>query len=107
MRDFGFFSGDYIVDLTGGGLKTVTTAGTRVQLSTSESAVKGVIIQAIETNEGYIAYGGSDVVAAAATRKGCVLAAGESILLPVHDLNKVYIDSTISGEKISYLPIKG
>lgn len=46
--------------------------------------------------------GGATVVAAKATRRGIPLWAGDSIKLTIDDLNKVYIDSTVNGEKITY-----
>jgi len=98
--------GNYIGTLEGATLKTVTTAGTEVQLTTSETPCEGIILQALETNSGLIVYGGSDVVADAASRKGIALAAGESVFLPVKDVARVYIDATANGDKACYLPLR-
>lgn len=106
MSTYGFFSGDYLSSLEGGGVNLVASAGTAEVLGTAD-AVKGVIIQALETNTGYIAVGGSDVDYTPASRVGIVLAAGQSITLMVDNINRVYIDSSVSGEGVSYLPLKG
>jgi len=98
--------GTYIASLEGGGRKVVTTAGTRVQITATSTAIGGVIIQALEANTGKIAVGGSDVVAASGTRVGVVLGAGESMTLGVKDLNAVWLDSTVNSEGVSYLPFK-
>jgi hypothetical protein len=102
--------GNYIGTLAGATLKTVTTAGTEVQLSTTEVPCEGIILQALESNTGanggYIVYGGSDVVAAAASRKGIALAAGESVFLPVKDVSVVWVDATDDGMKACYLPLR-
>lgn len=98
--------GNYLASLAGGGRKVVTTAGTRVQLVTSESFCEGVIIQALDTNTGFIAIAGSDVVAATGTRVGVVLAKNDSITIPIKDLSLVYLDATVSGEGVSYMPLR-
>lgn len=82
------------------GSATVTTAATRVQLSTV-SCVK-VDIQAKLGNTGIIVVGGSGVVASSGTRKGIALNAGDSYLVEVRNLNLLWIDSTVSGEGITY-----
>jgi len=100
--------GNYIASLAGGGTKTVTTAGTRVQLTTSKFPVEAVCIQALETNNGFVAVGGADVVAAASSSRicFCVLAAGASAVIPVKDLINVWFDSTANGDIISYGPLR-
>lgn len=96
---------EFLASLEGGGRKTVTTAGTAVSITATKTPCVGVVIQALETNTDLIAVGGSDVVAATATRKGVVLQPGESITLNVRNLkNIIYIDSIVSGEGVSFLP---
>lgn len=98
--------GHYIASLEGGGRKAVTTAGTRVRITTTETPIEGVLIQAEESNSGNIVVGGSDVVAAEATRVGFALDALQSIFLPIKDLSIVYLDSTANGDAVSYLPYR-
>lgn len=79
---------------------TVTTAGTRVQLPSL--AIKRVIIQAHESNTGTIVVGGSTVVAALVGRRGITLYNTQSFEFKINNLNLLYIDSTASGDKITY-----
>ena len=85
----------------GHGNKSVTTAGTDVVLAASTTCIS-VTITANETNTGVIAVGGSGVDATSATRTGAYLFPGDSITLAIGNLNAIYIDSTVSGEGVSY-----
>lgn len=90
------------------GRKTVTTAGTRVQLSTTSVPCKRIEIQAMEANTDVIVVGGATVVAGAsadsgATRRGRLLFPSQSIVLTVNNLNLVYLDSVVSGEGVTYI----
>lgn len=78
--------------------QTVTTAGTRVQLSTSTLPIKYVIITAKEANTGTIWIGGSTIAAG----RGRPLVALQSERLEIDYLTKVYIDSTVDGEGVTY-----
>jgi hypothetical protein len=84
------------------GRKTVTTAGTRVQLSSSSVSAKRVTISALSTNTGVVCVGGSTVVASAGTRTGVGLQAGDYYELDITNLNLVYLDSTVNGEGVSF-----
>ena len=85
----------------GDGRKVVAAAGTRLALATS-TACKGVIINAETDNTGLIVVGGATVVAALATRQGTPLQAGDSIVLEIDDLADVYIDSTVTGDGVTF-----
>lgn len=99
--------GNYLASLEGGNTKLVATAATRVQLSASSVPVEGVVIQALESNTGRICVGGSDVVESkSSARIGVVLLQGDSISIGVKDLNIVWLDSSVSGEGVSYMPFK-
>ena len=87
---------------TAGGRTTVTTAGTRVQISGTSTPCRVIHIQALETNTGNICVGGVDVVAAAATRKGIVIVPGGSYDVPLNNLNIAYIDSAVNSEGVSW-----
>jgi len=83
-----------------GALATVTTAGTRVQLPFI--ACREITIIAKRANTGFIYVGGSDV---ASSKYGAELAAKDSITIPVANANQIYINSSVSGEGISYVAI--
>ena len=83
-----------------GALVTVATAGTRVQLP--DYACHEVTIIAKDENTGNIYVGGSDV---SSTVYGVKMAAKDSITLAVNNTNLIYIDSSVSGEGISYVAI--
>jgi len=86
----------------GHGVKTVTTAGTDVALSSSSIPCKRVTIQAQTDNGGYIAVGASGVDATVATGTGVLLAQGDVFELDIDDIAKIYIDSTVNGEGVRY-----
>src|SRR5690349_20962884 len=86
------------------GRTTVTTGGTAVTLSsTNLEGLDWVVITAETDNTGIITVGGSDVVAALATRKGIPLNAGDTISLEVNNLSDVYLDTTVNGDGVTYL----
>ena len=76
----------------------VTTAGTRIQLPSIPC--KKVIITAKRANTGYIYIGGSDV---SSTVYGLDLSNNEYRTIEVSNTNLIYIDSSVSGEGISYI----
>jgi hypothetical protein len=82
------------------GKKTVTTAGTRVALASSQ-AVKSVTIKALSANTGVIYVGDSSVSSA----NGLQLLAGESISLDIANLNTVNLDSSVNGEGVTYIGV--
>lgn len=75
--------------------KTVTTAGTRVQLDTNTS--KSVTIKAKTTNTGLIYVGNVAVTSS----NGFILSAGDTISLDISNTNLVYIDSSVDAEGVS------
>jgi hypothetical protein len=77
---------------------TVTTAGTRVALA-GTTTIQGVVVRALDTNTGNIYVGSSAVD----STNGYVLGAGEAVGLAIDDLAKVYIDSSVNGEGVTYL----
>lgn len=79
------------------GVKAVTTAGTRVALAAS-TACSYVIVVANPTNTGNIFIGGSGVTSA----NGVPLSAGLSIVIPIDNLSKVFIDAEVSGEGVGF-----
>lgn len=84
------------------GTKSVGTAGTRVQISSAFTPCISIALTANSANSGIICVGGTAVVATSASRTGVPLAAGDSLILEFDNLNKIYLDSTVSGEGVSY-----
>lgn len=82
------------------GRKAVTTAGTRVALvATSTPLVGGYVeITALSSNTGFIYVGDVTV----ASTNGHRLAAGVSTVIFIDDLNRIYLDASVSGEGVSY-----
>ena len=83
----------------GSGSQTVTTAGTRVQLSVASVPCKKVIIQGGVDNGGWIYVGDSTV----ASSNGYAIAASQSVIITPSNLNLIYIDSSVNGEGVKYL----
>lgn len=86
----------------GHGVKTVTTAGTDVALVASSTPAKWVVVQAQTDNTGNIAVGATGVDATESTGTGILLAASESITLPVDNLTDVFIDASVSGDGVRF-----
>lgn len=84
------------------GRQTVTSAGTAVALTTTSTPALSVDITALATNTGVISVGGSGVIAAAGTRKGVPLSAGQTKTFENVDLKDVFIDSTVNAEGVSW-----
>ena len=82
--------------------RIVTTAGTRVTLVAATTPAKYVAITAETDNTGLIVVGGATVVALLATRQGIPLNAGDSMSMDVDDLVDVYLDSTVSGDGVTF-----
>ena len=81
----------------GSGTKTVTTAGTAVQLSTTSVPCKRVWVQKSGDSTGIISVGDSTV-----TTDGRRLFYSQGDWFNVSDLNLLYINSTASGDSVSY-----
>ena len=81
------------------GSQTVTTSGTRVQLTSTSTPMFFAIITALSSNTGTIWVGGSTV----ASGRGMPLVALQSCKVDVDDLSKIYIDSTVNGEGVSFV----
>lgn len=82
----------------GNNKQTVTTAGTRVQLASSTST-KTITIRALSTNTGFIYVGNIGVSAS----NGFQLSKDETVSLDLDNLNKIYIDSSVNSEGVTYI----
>lgn len=94
-----------------GGQKTVTTPGTAVPLTATETRCLQVVIQAMKanTNDVYVGDSGVDYV----TAQQVVLDAGESlsVLSTVQDglyvdLNEWYVDADTAGEGVTFVYVE-
>lgn len=84
------------------GRKVVAAAGTAEALSSSSIRCRHVDVTAETDNTGLVVTGGSTVVAALATRRGTPLNAGDTHTLYEVDLSEVFIDSTVSGDGVTF-----
>lgn len=85
----------------GDGSATVSSAGTRVQLSTTSTNISAVLIIAKTANAGTVWVGGSTVAAG----RGRPLLSLQAELIQINNLNKVYIDADTSGDGVTYVYI--
>lgn len=85
----------------GANRKVVAAAGIAEALAASTTC-KSVAITAETDNTGVIVVGDSSTVAALATRKGTPLNAGDSIAIDIDNLSKIYLDTTVSGDGVTY-----
>jgi len=97
------FGDDGVYRQWSSGRTTVTTNGTRVQLSSSSVGCGRIVVMAETDNTNPVTVGSSDVVGALATRKGIALDAGEALTVRVGDLSKVYIDSVTDTEGVTWV----
>ena len=87
------------------GRQIVATAGSAVQLASSLN-IGQVIIVAEFNNTGVITVGGSGVIADEATRVGVPLNPCDAAIISINNINKIYIDSTIDGDGVTYTVVK-
>ena len=80
---------------------TVTTAGTEVQ-GGNVPLTNGVLIKALGANTGKM-YVGNDGTGAIASTTGYELSADQVIFVQVDNLNKLWFDSSVNGEKVCWL----
>ena len=81
------------------GQKYVSTAGTQVALASSQAITHSVTIMAQSGNSGWIYIGNSSV----SSSNGYILDAGDTLELKIANLATVYVDSSVSGEGVSYI----
>ena len=82
----------------GDGSKDVAVAGTAEPLAAISTEIKNIAIVAKSTNTGKIYVGGSGV----SSSSGFPLDADEWREFRIDDLNKVYIDSDVNGEGVTF-----
>ena len=79
-------------------LTSNATAGLRTQLSSN--VVNAGILQAPSTNTGLIYIGAATV---SATVYGAELQAGQSTGIAISNTDKIYVDSSVNGDKVAFL----
>lgn len=84
------------------GTQSVATAGTAVQLISSQTECKSVDVTADAGNTDVILVGGSGVVAASGTRKGVPIFPGNTYTFKITDVSNVWIDAVHSGDKVVF-----
>lgn len=84
------------------GSATVVTAGTRVQLSTTSTPIRGVLVTADASNTGLIYVGNASV---SSTAYGKRLSALDDIFIAIDNLNKVYLDASADAQVMRYLAV--
>ena len=94
------------LDAPNGGLysgrKVVTVAGTAEALAAVVTRCENITITAESDNSGIIAVGDANVVAAEGTQQGVILTPLGSVTVKVGDLSKIFIDSTVSGDGVTF-----
>ena len=86
------------------GQTTVTSAGTEVKLADNQPC-KAVLIKAMPSNTSAgIMYVGNDGENAVASTTGYPLQVGDApVVMEVLNLNQVWVDASVSGEKVAWL----
>lgn len=81
------------------GQKNVTTAGTAVQITTTNTGIHTVVVRAKIANTGKIYVGASTV----SSTTGLELGPGDAITVTTGNLANIYLDCSVSGEGVTYL----
>lgn len=76
------------------GRKVVAVTNTAIALTSTSKLCEEVFITALSTNVDVVVIGGPTVVYTEATRTGRSMNPGDSIVLKIHDLNKVFVNGT-------------
>lgn len=84
------------------GVTAGVTSGTAKQLTVTSTPCKRIDCVSADTNTGTVYMGGPTTLAS--TKTGVpLLSPGSSCTLYVNDVSLVWFDSTVSGDKISYI----
>lgn len=88
------------------GTKTITTAGTSVQVTAVSTSIKGVWVCADLLAGIVVTVGDSSVVGNVSGMRGVILTPGNPpIFLAISNLNLLYVDAVSNGGKLSYLTV--
>lgn len=88
-----------------GGQRQVANASTPIVLVATPTASKRVTVIGSQDNAGVVVIGGSNARATPEgnQRAGLRVLASKDTVLFINDLNKLYIDSTVSGDSVNYV----
>jgi hypothetical protein len=94
----------YTLYIAGGGIKTATSSGTAVPITTS-TACCGVVLTTTSTVTGVIAVGNSTAYASGGALGSGVNAGSTPFLFPCTDLSKVYVSCSVNAttEAVRYI----
>lgn len=84
--------------ILGNGQTSVVTAGTPVPLATN-TATTTITVRAFSANTGFIYVGTTGV----SSSTGFILSADETVSFDLDNLDKVFINSSVNGEGVSYI----
>ena len=86
------------------GRKTVTPAGTAVQITTTSIQCFLVLLSADLANTSPIVIGSSNVVAALDSQKGVVLTPGNPpLVFPIRNVSDIYVDVITAGDSVCFV----
>jgi len=89
------------------GATTVTTSGTAVRITATSTPCGGVWISGDVGNSGIVYVGDINVSGVSGSCQGIACEpAGNSIFVPVNNLNLLYVDSSESGDKVSWSDVQ-
>lgn len=84
------------------GQKTVTTAGTELQLATARVVNCAVMVKALPGNGGVMYVG--QAAGAVSSSTGMPLSPGDALIFEnVGDLSEIWVDATVNGEGVAWL----
>lgn len=107
--NFLYAEGDHAMGQLRSGNKTIAAAGVAERLVAATTRAAWVFIQKNDASVGDVVVGGSDVVAAAGSRKGFYLPDHSSDYFDSHiikgplDLTDVWVDCTSNGAKVHFI----
>ncbi len=85
------------------GNTTITTSGTPVRITATSTPIPGAWVGGDENNSGLIYVGTSTVDGVAGQQRGIAIEpAGNSIFIPVNNLNLLYVDASANGDIASW-----
>ena len=89
------------------GTKTITTAGTAVQITATATPCKKVWLNADLGNTNPVVVGGSTVDATAGSMRGIILIpANPPVEIEIDDLSKLYVDAQTNGDEICFVYVR-
>lgn len=83
------------------GRKDLTSGGTKYQLTTADIPCRAVIVKSISANAGIIYIGNST----AASSTGYDLDPGESVMIMIDNVSKIYAVGASAGDDLCYMAL--